>query len=129
MERCPSCDFPVQDEWHSCRRCGAHLSHDLRTTALPRRMGGRAGVETATRPVVTGPPPLTRAVVATARVRDTMLPHRVGAPGTTDMTPASKPSDTLLPRMAGMRRPATIAALIGAGIAAVRFAGRRHRRH
>jgi hypothetical protein len=58
-----------------------------------------------------------------------MLPHRVGTPGAAGMTRASKPSDTLLPRMTGMRRPATIAALIGAGIAAVRLAGRRHRRH
>jgi hypothetical protein len=126
MERCPSCDFPVQDEWHSCRRCGAHLSHDLRDPALPPRIGSRPGVRTAGRPVVTGPPPLTRTVVAAAPVRDTMLPHRVGTAG---ITRASKPGDTLLPRMAGMRRPATIAALIGAGIAAVRLAGRRHRRH
>jgi hypothetical protein len=125
MERCPSCDFPVQDERHSCRRCGAHLSHDVRDPALPQRIGGRPGVRTAGRTVVTGPPPEIRTVVATAPVRDTMLPHHVGTAG---ITRASKPGDTLLPRMAGMRRPATIAALIGAGIAALRFAGRRQRR-
>jgi hypothetical protein len=116
MERCPSCDFPVQDEWNTCRRCGAHLSHEPRMPSLPQR----PGVRTPTRPVVTGPPPHTRAVVATAPIHDTMIPRRA------ELTP-TKPGDTLIPR--AVRRPATIAALVGAGIAAVRLAGRRHRRH
>ncbi len=103
MERCPTCDFPVLDEWSECRRCGARLSHEPHAPALPQRGGSRTGVRADARPVVTGPPPAqSRPVVPAAPMHDTLIPRAV-------------------------RRPATIAAIVGAGFAAARLAGRRHR--
>ncbi len=105
MERCPSCDFPVLAEWSECRRCGARLSHEPHAPTLPQRTGASGGVRAPARPAVVGLSPAhARPVVLTAPMRDTMIPRAV-------------------------RRPATIAALVGAGIAAARLAGRRHRRH
>jgi hypothetical protein len=126
MERCPSCDFPVLDEWSECRRCGARLSHEPHAPSLPQRTGAGTGVRTPARPAVIGPSPVhARPVVLTAPMRDTMIPHRAVEPDAPDRQPARKSGDTLIPH--AVRRPATVAALFGAGIAAVRLFGRRHR--
>ena len=126
MERCPSCDFPVLAEWNECRRCGARLSHEPHAPSLPQRSGVSTGVRTPARPAVIGPSPVhARPVVLTAPMRDTMIPRRAGEPDAADGEPAKKSGDTLIPRAA--RRPATIAALLGAAIAAARLFGRRHR--
>ena len=130
MERCPSCDFPVQDEWNELPALWrAPFARAARAVAPATDRGARHGSRTAARPVVTGPPPAIHAPSSlTAPMHDTMIPHRAGEPDAADGAPARKSGDTLIPRLA-VRRPATIAALVGAGIAAVRLAGRRHRRH
>jgi hypothetical protein len=128
MERCPTCDFPMLDEWSECRRCGARLSHEPHAPSLPQRTGVSTGVRTPARPAAIGSTPVhAHPVVLTAPMRDTMIPRRASEPDAAKGEPARRSGDTLIPR--SVRRPATIAALVGAGVAAVRLAGRRHRRH
>jgi hypothetical protein len=92
VNRCPSCNFPVQIEWSVCRRCGTPLPLELRETsgtsarvpALPRRLTTRnaAARTTPARPVFTGfeTPP------------DTLLPSARGG-----VPPTPRGPDTFIP--------------------------------
>jgi hypothetical protein len=76
VNRCPICDFLVQVEWHSCRRCGAPLPLALRegTASLDvQRLPTRRALEPIKRPVAVASPSLEKVVVATPT--DTLLPH------------------------------------------------------
>jgi hypothetical protein len=77
VNRCPSCDFLVQVEWHTCRRCGAPLPLALRegTASLDvARLPARQALKPITRPVAVAAPPAQK-TVATAAPTDTLLPH------------------------------------------------------
>jgi hypothetical protein len=94
MNRCPSCDFLVQVEWHECRRCGAPLPLALRegTASLEtHRLPTRRSIAPAKRPsvVATAPQP---SVTVTLPPTDTLLPH------------AGAAKDNLLPRCGARRR-------------------------
>jgi hypothetical protein len=121
---CPSCDFPVQVEWNTCRRCGAHLPLQLREreAALPHTR-----VLPARDPIVRRvdfgrvrhePPPAVHAP------SDTLLPHQ--APGHAALAPRARGVDTLIPRQTTRhaRQGAVAAALVG-GVLAVRRMARR----
>jgi hypothetical protein len=94
VNRCPSCDFLVQVEWHSCRRCGAPLPLALRegTASLDTpRLPTRRALKTAKQPVAVGSAAPERVTVISAPT-DTLLPH------------AGSSKDNLLPHSDPRRR-------------------------
>ena len=77
MNRCPSCDFLVQVEWNTCRRCGAPVPLALRegTASLDiPRLPNRRALEPIKRPVAVASPPAA-SVAITSAPTDTLLPH------------------------------------------------------
>jgi hypothetical protein len=111
MDRCPSCQYPVQVEWATCRRCGTPLPLALREAAetrvhaqLPARRPLRpvGVVPTKTvntvRSITTAPGAAARAIVLTAPANDTLLPKGAHSDGRTGG------ADTLLPHGRTHRR-------------------------
>ncbi len=112
MNRCPSCDFPVDSEWRSCRRCGARLVVSIERVAMPPAPSRR----TAPR------------VSARAPVSDTLLPGApaVAAPRPTGPDPMLPPPAPARAHVAA-RRGVAAAGVVAFGVALGR-AVRRHRR-
>jgi hypothetical protein len=100
MDRCPSCQYPVQVEWDTCRRCGTPLPLALREAAesrvhvqLPSRRAVRpvAAVPTKSvntvRSITTAPGAAARSIALSGPCEDTLLPdgpHSVGRTGGAD---------------------------------------------
>src|SRR6478672_3271462 len=113
---CPSCSFPVQVEWSTCRRCGTPLPLALRESASVPARASVLGVRRAVRPV-SAPPASSLPPTRSRAPGDTLLPGRRNAPG-----PAPHGPDTLLPAddrpvvWTGGRKRAAAAAVVAIGV-------------
>jgi hypothetical protein len=83
MLACPSCKFPVQDEWNTCRRCGTGLPLHLREEAAqPVRASTLPLARARSAPAFPLPPPPSDTVLPDARRKglDTLLPATGSSP-------------------------------------------------
>jgi hypothetical protein len=116
---CPSCNFPVQVEWNTCRRCGTRLPFALRESSSVPAPASALGVRRTVSSVSASP-------------ASPLPPNRSRAPGDTLLPGRTSPKaglgpDTLLPAedrpttWTTGRKRAAAAAVVAIGVVVARL--------